>query len=123
MPPTTSAWSPTSVPDHLGLQGIDTLDELAEVKATVVRITRRDGWAVLNGEDPLVWAMRRETRARWYVFSLDPGAPAVDVALEAGGRACVLDRGWVVIRRADGPSFARRARRRDPDHARRPVAA
>lgn len=91
-------------PDHLGLQGIDTLDELAEVKATVVRITRRDGWAVLNGEDPLVWAMRRETRARWYVFSLDPGAPAVDVALEAGGRACVLDRGWVVIRRADGPS-------------------
>jgi cyanophycin synthetase len=31
--------------DHLGLQGIDTLDELAEVKGTVVRITRRGGWA------------------------------------------------------------------------------
>ncbi len=29
--------------DHLGLQGIDTLDELAEVKATIVRITRREG--------------------------------------------------------------------------------
>ena len=42
--------------DHLGLHGIDTLDELAEVKGAVVRITRRDGWAVLNGEDPRVWA-------------------------------------------------------------------
>jgi cyanophycin synthetase len=90
--------------DHLGLQGIDTLDELAEVKATVVRITKRSGWAVLNGEDPLVWAMRRETRAHWYVFSLDPGVSAIDAALEADGRACVLDRGWIVIRRGDGPS-------------------
>ncbi len=90
--------------DHLGLQGIDTLDELAEVKATVVRITRPRGWAVLNGEDPRVWAMRRETRAGWFAFSLDPAARAVDEALEAGGRACVLDRGWIVLRRADGPS-------------------
>jgi cyanophycin synthetase len=89
--------------DHLGLQGIDTLDELAEVKATVVRITAPSGWAVLNGEDPLVWAMRRETRAHWYAFSLDPEAAAVDAALEAGGRACVLDRGWIVLRRPDGP--------------------
>ena len=40
--------------DHLGLQGIDTVDQLAEVKAVVPRITRKDGWAVLNGDDPRV---------------------------------------------------------------------
>ena len=45
--------------DHLGLQGIDTVDELADVKSTVVRITKRDGWAVLNADDPRAWAMRR----------------------------------------------------------------
>ena len=44
--------------DHLGLQGIDTLDQLAEVKAVVPRITRKDGWAVLNADDPRVFAMR-----------------------------------------------------------------
>ena len=44
--------------DHLGLQGIDTVDQLAEVKAVVPRITRKDGWAVLNGDDPRVLAMR-----------------------------------------------------------------
>jgi cyanophycin synthetase len=86
-------------PDHLGLQGIDTLDELAEVKATLVRVTRGDGWAVLNADDPRVWRMRRETRARWYPFSFEADAPAVKATLQRGGRAAVLDRGWITLRR------------------------
>ena len=45
--------------DHLGLHGIDTLDQLAEVKGVVSRITRADGWAVLNGDDPRVYALHR----------------------------------------------------------------
>ena len=85
--------------DHLGLQGIDTLDELAEVKATVVRITRRGGWAVLNADDPRVWAMRRETRAGWYAFSLEADSPRVREALERGGRAAVLRDGVVTLLR------------------------
>jgi cyanophycin synthetase len=86
--------------DHLGLQGIDTLDELAEVKGAIVRITRRGGWAVLNAEDDRVWDMRRRTRAGWYAFSLAPGVPAVRQALDAGGRAAVLRNGWLVLLRA-----------------------
>jgi cyanophycin synthetase len=91
--------------DHLGLQGIDTLEELAEVKATVVRITRRDGWAVLNADDDLVWAMRARTRARLYAFSMDRCSSRVEEALAAGGRAAVLERGRLVLR-----SAGRRAR-------------
>src|SRR3972149_6199582 len=75
--------------DHLGLQGVETVEEWAEVKAAVTRITRRGGWAVLNAEDPLVWAMRRESRARRYAFSLDPQAPGVEAALDRGGRAAL----------------------------------
>ena len=86
-------------PDHLGLQGIDTLDELAEVKATLVRVTRRDGWAVLNADDPRVWRMRRETRARWYPFTTDADSPAIRASLQRGGRAAFLDRGWITIRK------------------------
>ncbi len=90
--------------DHLGLQGIDTLDELAEVKGAVVRVTRRGGWAVLNADDARVWRMRRDTRARWYAFTLDAASPAIDAALAAGGRAAVLERGWIVLRRAGSPA-------------------
>jgi cyanophycin synthetase len=86
--------------DHLGLQGIDTLDELAETKAAVVRMTKPGGWAVLNADDPRTWAMRRETRAQWYPFSMDPLSVQAEQALDAGGRAAVLERGWVVLRAA-----------------------
>jgi cyanophycin synthetase len=88
--------------DHLGLQGIDTLDELAEVKGTIVRITRRDGWAVLNADDARVWAMRREARCGIVAFSLEGRTPDVDEALRAGGRAATLEDGWIVLRRARG---------------------
>ncbi len=87
-------------PDHLGLNGIDTLEELAETKAAVVRITKRDGWAVLNADDPRVWRMRRETKARWYPFTLDPASPAIDEALDRGGRAAVLEDERLVLRGA-----------------------
>jgi cyanophycin synthetase len=83
--------------DHLGLQGIDTLDELAEVKGTVTRITRRSGWVVLNADDPRAWRMRRETKGRWYPFTLDPENPNIELALDRGGRAAVLQRGWLVL--------------------------
>ena len=89
--------------DHLGLQGIDTLDELAETKAAVVRMTKPAGWAVLNADDPRTWAMRRETRAQWYAFSLDPNSVQAEEAVEAGGRAAVLERGWLVLRSASRP--------------------
>jgi cyanophycin synthetase len=83
--------------DHLGLNGVDTLDELAETKASVVRITRRDGWAILNADDPRVWKMRRETKARWYAVTLDPASPAIAESLDRAGRAAVYDNGWLVL--------------------------
>jgi cyanophycin synthetase len=86
--------------DHLGLQGIDTEDELAEVKATVVRITKRDGWAVLNADDPRVWAMRRATRANLYAFSLEGRTAEVEAALDAKGRSATLENGWLFLRAA-----------------------
>ena len=88
--------------DHLGLQGIDTLDQLAEVKATVTRIVRPDGWVVLNADDPRVVAMRRRARGRPWVFSLDPDATGVRETLDVGGRATtVLDGAVVVLRGGD----------------------
>ncbi len=83
--------------DHLDLQGIHTLPELAEVKATICRITRRDGWVVLNGDDPLVAAVARRVRARVALFSLDERASApVRGQIARGGRAYVVRRGTLV---------------------------
>ena len=88
--------------DHLGLHGIDTLDQLAEVKAVVPRITRRDGWAVLNADDPRVYAMRTVIKAQPWVFSRDPDSPAIREVLSDGGRATTVIDGWVAVLTPDG---------------------
>jgi cyanophycin synthetase len=85
--------------DHLDLQGIHTLPELAEVKSTICRITRPDGLVVLNGDDPLVAAVARRVRAKVAYFSMEPGgSPIVRRHLAAGGRAYLLRDGALVER-------------------------
>ncbi len=78
--------------DHLGLHGVDTVDQLAEVKGIVTRITRSDGWDVLNADDPRALAMRRHASGRAWLFTEDPDHPAIREVLADGGRAItVLD--------------------------------
>jgi cyanophycin synthetase len=83
--------------DHLGLQGIDTLDQLAEVKGVVPKITRKGGWAILNGDDPRVLAMRSTIKAQPWVFSRDPDSPAIREILTVGGRATTVIDGWISV--------------------------
>ncbi len=83
-------------PDHLGMRGIDTLEQLADVKAVVVEAVPRDGFAVLNADDTLVRRMRRRCSGSIVWFSLDePGSKVrdfIDNHCRNGGRAVVLDR-------------------------------
>jgi cyanophycin synthetase len=55
--------------DHLGLRGIHTIEQLAEVKSVIPAVTKREGHAVLNADDPLVYAMRERTGADIVLFS------------------------------------------------------
>jgi cyanophycin synthetase len=90
--------------DHLGMHGIDTLDQLAEVKSTILRITKPDGWDVLNADDPRVLAMRRVARGRSWLFSLDPNHPAIRSVLNENGRGItVLDGTITVLERGREP--------------------
>jgi cyanophycin synthetase len=83
--------------DHLGLHGIQTLDQLAEVKSTITRITRPGGWDVLNADDPRVLSMRRGSAGRTWLCSHDPWHPAIRDALAEGGRATVPLDGWITV--------------------------
>ncbi len=88
--------------DHLGLQGIDTVDQLAEVKAIITKVTKPDGWVVLNGDDPRVLAMRSTASGRPFIFSLDPASPSLREALQHGGRAITVMDGYVTLMSAGG---------------------
>ena len=95
--------------DHLDLQGIHTLPELAEVKSTVCRITKPDGWVVLNADDPLVAAVARRVKANVALFTLLGDESAVVRRHRSrGGRAYVVRDG--VIFEANGDEETRIAK-------------
>jgi cyanophycin synthetase len=78
--------------DHLGLRGIDTLEELAEVKRTVVEIAQ--DVAVLNADDPLVLRMAGYTEAKHVCYvTMNPSHALVRQHIRAGGQAIVLEQG------------------------------
>jgi cyanophycin synthetase len=78
--------------DHLGLRGIGTLEQLAEVKRIVVEVAR--GTAILNADDPLCLAMADYTQADNLCYvTMDPTHELVGEHIKAGGRGVVLESG------------------------------
>ncbi|CAN5829945.1 hypothetical protein BH24CHL3_BH24CHL3_09820 [soil metagenome] len=73
--------------DHLGLQGVYSVEELARVKQVVAAVTTADGFVVLNAGDPLVMGMRRAIRGRPFLISREPGQPEVVAHYASGGWA------------------------------------
>ena len=83
--------------DHLGLGGITSLGQLANVKAVVVEAVPRAGTAVLNADDPLVARMARHCAGRVVYFTMqtekgEDGYDRVDGHLGRGGAAFCLER-------------------------------
>lgn len=107
--------------DHLDMQGVATIETLAEVKGVVVRVTRPGGLVVLNADDPLVLAQRNRARADALLFSQNPANASVISHIAEGGRAIVRDgdrvrlldhgRSTEIITLADAPmTFGGRAK-------------
>jgi cyanophycin synthetase len=98
--------------DHMDLQGIHTLPELAEVKGVISRMTKPSGWVVLNADDRYVAAIARMVRARVALFSMVGDRSArVRRHLRQGGRAYVVREGW--LGEAEGTRWRRFARLSD----------
>ena len=78
--------------DHLGLRGIDTLEQLAEVKRVPIEIAKDA--AVLNADDPLCLQMADYTDAETVCYvTMNPAHPLVKRHIQAGGQAFVLEQG------------------------------
>ena len=78
--------------DHLGLKGIDTLEQLAEIKRIVVEVAK--DCAVLNADDVNVLKMSGYTDAKTICYvTMNPSHALVREHIRAGGRACALEAG------------------------------
>ena len=78
--------------DHLGLKGIDTLEQLGELKRIVAEVAT--DCAVLNADDPIVLKMSGYTEAKNICYvTMNPQHTLVREHIRAGGRACALEAG------------------------------
>jgi len=78
--------------DHLGLKGIDTLEQLAEVKRVPIEVAKDA--AILNADDGLCLQMADYTEAKTLCYvTMNPGHSLVKQHIRAGGQAFVLEEG------------------------------
>jgi cyanophycin synthetase len=87
--------------DHLGLRGINTVEQLADVKSVVAAVVKREGHAVLNADDPLVYAMRDRTPGDIVLFSVKPEGDSEEFEnhLMRNGIGARIENDTFVIRR------------------------
>lgn len=89
--------------DHLGLRDIHTVEEMAEVKGVLPHTVRPGGYAILNADDDLVYAMAtnpdKPLNCHVALFSLDEKNPRVLEHVAAGGLGAVYEEGFISIYR------------------------
>jgi cyanophycin synthetase len=83
--------------DHLGLKGINTIEQLARVKAVVPETVLPDGYAILNADDDLVYEMRRDVNCNVALFSMDENNPRIKALQRLNGITAVYENGYVTI--------------------------
>ncbi|MCL4495421.1 MAG: cyanophycin synthetase [Firmicutes bacterium] len=81
--------------DHLGQDGVDTLDDLTRLKALLVDVVRPEGVAVLNADDPYVVPMAKRTNSRIIWFSAQKDSQFLQEELSKGQGAVVLRHGYL----------------------------
>src|SRR5258706_3365600 len=83
--------------DHIGLGGINSIEQMAKVKAVVPETVFPHGFAVLNADDDLVYAMKDALKCNIALFSMEEKNPRLKEHAAENGLSCVYENGYVTI--------------------------
>ena len=84
--------------DHLGLNYISTVEDLAVLKRVIVQNVAPNGMAVLNAADPMVVAMAPNCPGQVTFFALDPHNPTLATHRAQGKRVLYVEDGHIVAK-------------------------
>jgi len=82
--------------DHLGLNYITTVEDLAVLKRVIVRNVSKEGTAVLNAADPIVAGMAENCPGKVIFFAEDRTNAVIATRRAQGGRVVFVDKGDLV---------------------------
>lgn len=83
--------------DHMGLGGIDTIEKLARVKGVAAHTVFPNGYAILNADDDLVYALHETLKCKIAYFSLHEDNPRIKKHCAEGKLAAIYENGFVTI--------------------------
>ncbi len=84
--------------DHLGMDWIETQEDLSLVKSTVVEVVSKSGASVLNADDAMTMSVLDRARGNIILFSLDPENQKLKTHVEGGGTVVTVVERDVIIR-------------------------
>ena len=83
--------------DHLGLSDIDSIEQLARVKAVVPESVLPSGYSILNADNKWTAEMAKGLACKVAYFSMDENNPIIKAHINAGGLAAIYENGYVTI--------------------------
>jgi cyanophycin synthetase len=83
--------------DHIGLGGIQNLEQMAKVKAVLPETVFPHGFSILNADDDRVYEMRKGLDCKIALYSMDENNPRIKQHCKKGGMAAVFENGYVSI--------------------------
>ena len=83
--------------DHIGLGGIETLEQMAKLKQVLPETVIPHGYAILNADDDLVYNMKQGLECNIALFSMDENNPRIRQHCGRGGIAAVYENEYVTI--------------------------
>ncbi len=87
--------------DHIGLGGINSVEQMAKVKSVVPETVFPHGYAVLNADDDLVYKMGKELNCNVALFSMDENNPRIKRHCDRGGLAAVFENDYISIKKGN----------------------
>lgn len=87
--------------DHLGISDINTLQDLARVKSTVVKSVKKDGWAILNADDEQCVKIGTELSCNVAYFSMNEENSVIKKLCSEGKTVAVYENGFITIKKGE----------------------
>jgi cyanophycin synthetase len=89
--------------DHLGLKGIHTLEQLANVKGVIPETVMPGGYAILNADDDRVYEMKNglQEGVNLALFSMDEHNERIQKHMRNGGLSAIYENGFISIAKGE----------------------
>ena len=87
--------------DHMGLSDIHTLEDMSKVKGVVVASVKKDGYAVLNADNPHCASIAKQADCNVAYFSMDENNPVILEHCKKGGIAAIYENGYITIKKGE----------------------